>query len=89
MSLRTRIARWLLRRRTLIVVVEKGGDDLWRYYVHAPYLGQGLVLQSPIGGYRTEAACYAEARLFLEDGHKLRFAPPATRQAISEGRETA
>ena len=89
MGLRQRIARWLLQRRTLTVVVERGDDDRWRYYVHAPHHVNELMLQSPVNGYTSEDIAFRAAREMLADGWVLQFVTPETWRQICEGRETA
>ena len=89
MNWRTRIARWLLARRDLYVVVERGDDKRWRWYAHSPYRANALVAQSQVNGYGYEVYALTNAREMLEDGHKLQFVTPETWKAICEGRETA
>ena len=89
MGLRTRIARWLLRPRDLYVVIERGEDNRYRYFVHAPHYANALMLQSPVDGYEFESYAIDAAKEMLADGWNLLFVTAFMWRQICEGRETA
>ena len=89
MGLRTRIARWLVRPRDLYVVIERGEDNRYRYFVHAPHYANALMMQSPVNGYEFESYAIDAAKEMLADGWVLQFVPPETWRQICEGLETA
>ena len=89
MNWRTRIAYWLLQRRTLLVVVERGGDDRWRWCAYAPWRDYDCVAQPPLRGYLDADIARKMAQEVLGDGYRIHFVTPEGWRQIIEGRETA
>ena len=88
-QLRTRIARWLLKRRTLPVDVDLGADDRWRWYAYAPWLGNDLIAQPPLRGYASEDIARKMAVEVLADGWDIQFVPLSTwREALASEEAT-
>ena len=69
MGLRQRIARWLLPRERLTVVIEEGKDGRWRWY--ACTYAQVQVAVCPVYGYPTESLCANVARKLFANGWRV------------------